>query len=44
MMDNLARKIAAFHQQAQTGGKHIDEMGGILKISVTITRKISPKH
>lgn len=30
-MDNLAKKIAAFHQEAQTGG-HIDEMGNIENI------------
>ena len=31
IMANVARKIAAFHQQAQTGG-HIDEMGDIKNI------------
>jgi hypothetical protein len=31
IMDNVAEKIAAFHQQAQTGG-HIDAMGGIKNI------------
>jgi aminoglycoside phosphotransferase family enzyme/predicted kinase len=31
MMDDLAGKIAAFHQEAQTGG-HIDEMGNIENI------------
>ncbi len=31
IMDNLAKKIAAFHQQAQTGG-HIDAMGDIENI------------
>jgi aminoglycoside phosphotransferase family enzyme/predicted kinase len=31
IMDNVARKIAAFHQQAQTGGP-IDAMGGIKNI------------
>jgi hypothetical protein len=30
-MDNLANKIASFHQEAQTGG-HIDEMGDIENI------------
>ncbi|MFA5323595.1 MAG: AAA family ATPase [Smithella sp.] len=30
-MDAVARKVAAFHQQARTG-KHIDEMGGIENI------------
>jgi aminoglycoside phosphotransferase family enzyme/predicted kinase len=31
IMDNVARKIAAFHQKTQTGG-HIDEMGDIKNI------------
>jgi hypothetical protein len=31
IMDNVAEKIADFHQQAQTGG-HIDAMGGIKNI------------
>jgi len=31
IMDNVAEKIVAFHQQAQTGG-HIDAMGGIKNI------------